>query len=76
MPRSLPLVPVLATALVTAACGTDLPLEERIAGVRPLAVRVEIDDPDLGDADPVRTEGLPFDTVRIYPFIADVDGPF
>lgn len=66
----------LAVALVTAACGMDLPLEERIAGVRPLAVRVEIDDPDVADGDPVRTEGLPFDNVRIYPFIADVDGPF
>lgn len=67
---------VLATSLVAAGCGMGLPLEERIAGVRPLAVRVEIDDPAVSDGDPVRTEGLPFDNVRIYPFIADVDGPF
>lgn len=68
-------VAALATALVAAGCGMGLPLEERIAGIRPLAVRVEIDDPAVADGDPVRTEGLPFDNVRMYPFIADVDGP-
>ncbi|MGH1348302.1 MAG: hypothetical protein ACRBN8_42495 [Nannocystales bacterium] len=76
MPRLRPLVAALATASVTAACGMDLPLEERIAGVRPLAIRVEIEDADAADGEPVRTEGLPFDNVRMYPFIADVDGPF
>ena len=66
----------LAMTSATVACGMDLPLEERIAGVRPLAVRVEIADPGLADGDPMRTEGLPFDAVRVYPFIADVEGPF
>lgn len=69
-------VPALATALVALGCGEGLPLEERIAGVRPLAVRVEVDDPARADGEPVRTEGLPFDRVRVVPFIADVDGPF
>ncbi len=69
-------VAALATALITAGCGSGLPLEERIAGVRPLAVRVEVADPGASDTDPVRAEGLPFDTVRMYPFIADIDGPF
>ncbi len=76
MPRLRTLVAALAMALATAACGMDLPLEERIAGLRPLAVRVEIDDPNLADTEPVRAEGLPFDNVRMVPFIVDTEGPF
>lgn len=56
-------------------CGMGLPLEERIAGLRPLAVKVEVDDPAAADDAPVRAEALPFENVRVFPFIVDVEGP-
>lgn len=67
----------LAGALVLAVlgCGDELPLEERIASVRPLALRVEVDDPAAMPGDPVVAEGLPFDTVRLVPFFVDPAGP-
>ena len=76
MSRRAPLL-LLAWAILptVVGCGMDLPLEERIAGLRPLAVRVEVDDPTVADGDPVRAEALPFETVRLYPFIVDTDGP-
>ncbi len=67
---------LLLGALVTGAgCGMSLPLEERIAGLRPLAMRVEVDDPAAGEDAPVRAEALPFETVRIVPFIVEPQGP-
>lgn len=59
----------------TVGCGMGLPFEERIAGLRPLALRVEVDDPSAGEDDPVKAEALPFDTVRAVPFFVDVEGP-
>ena len=50
----------------------DLPLPERIASTRPLAMRVEVVEPG---ADPVRAEALPFETVQLTPFMVDPDGP-
>ncbi len=79
MPRLQPPFGVLAALCVTvgvgAGCGMDLPLEERIASLRPLAIRVEVDDPTAGEEDPVRAEALPFETVRLVPFIVDPEGP-
>ncbi len=66
----------LGTGLL-AACGGDLPVAERIASTRILALRSEVvtpllpDDPELGP----RCEALPFETVRMTPFIATPTGP-
>lgn len=58
-----------------AACGGDLPLRERIASTRPLAMRVEAVDP-MADAEAaVRTEMLPFERVRVVPWVVDDEGP-
>ena len=57
-----------------AACGMGLPIEERIANTRPLAIRTEVDDPARADGDPVRAEALPFETARMVPFIVDPEG--
>jgi hypothetical protein len=61
--------------LLATGCGKGLPVVERIASVRPLAVRVEVEDPSAGPDDPVAAEGLPLSSVRIVPFFADPDGP-
>jgi hypothetical protein len=59
-------------ALAVAACGEGLPLVERIASTRPLAIRVEaIDAAD----DPMRAEAMPLERVRIVPFFVDPAGP-
>jgi len=70
------LAALAAASWPAAGCGMDLPLEERIAGVRPLAVRVEVADPARADTDPVRAEALPFETVRLFPFVVDEQGAF
>ncbi|MEM6293768.1 MAG: hypothetical protein AAGA54_21010 [Myxococcota bacterium] len=57
-----------------AACGMGLPIEERIANTRPLAIRAEVDDPAATDEAPVRAEALPFETARMVPFIVDPEG--
>ena len=76
MPRSRTIVSLSFAALWgLVGCGMGLPLEERIAGLRPLAMRVEVDDPAAADTDPVRTEALPFEQVRVVPFIVDAEGP-
>jgi hypothetical protein len=59
----------------TLGCAEDLPLRERIASTRPLAVRVEVLDPAADPAAPVRAEALPTERVRLVPFIVDEHGP-
>jgi len=78
-----PLGPGLALALAfgtgLAACGAELPISERIASTRVLALRSEVvaplpmmpDDPELGS----RCEALPFEGVRLTPWIATPTGP-
>lgn len=74
---SLALALALGTGL--AACGGDLPIAERIASTRVLALRSEVvvplpgmpDDPELG----TRCEALPFEGVRLTPWIATPTGP-
>jgi hypothetical protein len=62
----------IAALFALGACAEGLPLVERIASTRPLAVRVEA--VEVG-ADPVRAEALPLlDTVRIVPLIVDPAG--
>lgn len=67
----------LAFGTGLAACGGDLPVAERIATTRVLAVRSEVigpltpDDPELGP----RCEALPFERVRLTPFVATPTGP-
>lgn len=74
MPRYAHLALAIAMSSMV-ACGMGLPLEERIAGLRPLAIKVEVDDPAAGDDDPIRAEALPFENVRVVPFIVDIEGP-
>ena len=71
----------LALALGTgaSACGGDLPISERIATTRVLALRSEVvaplpmtnNDPELG----TRCEALPFEGVRLSPWIVTATGP-
>lgn len=61
------------------ACGESLPLEERIASIRPLAMRVEVieppGEPPSEPPPPSRAEALPFERVRVLPFVVDPSGP-
>lgn len=66
---------VLALALAT-GCAGDLPVAERIASVRPLAIRTEVIAPAPVEGEAVRAEALPFETVRITPLVADPQGPW
>jgi len=67
---------VLALAF-GAGCGSDLPIAERIASTRVLALRSEVvaplmpDNPELG----TRAEALPFEGVRLTPWIVTPTGP-
>src|SRR5690606_37777733 len=45
------------------ACALDLPISERIANVRPLAMRVEVLDPLAPPDAAVRAEALPIETI-------------
>ncbi len=65
-------------ATLASGCGEALPSQERIISKRTLAIRTEVttplpllppDDPELG----VRAEALPFEQVRVTPFIVDAD---
>lgn len=82
MPTTQRLTRLLARPLALAcaaelglACGADLPVQDRIASTRPLAMRVEVIDPFAAPDAPVRAEALPFESVRILPFIANELGP-
>lgn len=67
--RLAPLLPIVASA-----CGEGLPLVERIASLRPLAVRIEVDDGATRDPVLTRAEALPLETATIQPLFADPDG--
>jgi hypothetical protein len=62
-------------ALTLAGCASDLPISERIAGVRPLAIRVEVQDPLATPDAAVRSEALPVESIRVIPFIVDELAP-
>jgi hypothetical protein len=64
-----------ATCVLTlVACGEGLPLVERIANTRPLAVRVEVQDAAMRGDQAARTEALPLETVTIEPLFVDPAG--
>jgi hypothetical protein len=59
------------------ACGPELPIGERVIDTRVLAVRNEVIaplTPEAADAAP-RCEALPFEGVRVTPWIVTPDGP-
>jgi hypothetical protein len=61
-----------------AACGGDLPIAERIASTRVLAIRNEVITPLYPDPGPdlgVRCEALPFEQVRLTPWVVTPEGP-
>lgn len=72
-------IATLALACSTlVACGEGLPLVERIASTRPLAMRVVVDEPPSGDGGRgtlLRAEAMPFETVSLQPLIVDPRGP-
>jgi hypothetical protein len=70
-----PRIALLALAAAQLACGEGLPLVERIASVRPLAMRVVVDEPPMRGDLPLRAEALPFETVSLQPLIVDPRGP-
>lgn len=74
-PRLRSLLTALALPLGLSACAMDLPISERIAGIRPLALRVEVIDPLASPDDAVRTEALPIESIRVLPFIVDEQDP-
>jgi len=60
------------------ACGGDLPIAERIASTRVLAIRNEVITPLYPDPGPdlgVRCEALPFEQVRLTPWVVTPTGP-
>lgn len=63
-----------ALALVTTACGDGLPLVERIANTRPLAVRVEVQEAAMRGDVAARAEALPLETVTLEPLFVDPAG--
>lgn len=73
-PARLGLCLALSLGTGASACGGDLPIAERIATTRVLALRSEVlppDDPELG----ARCEALPFERVRLTPWIVTPTGP-
>ncbi len=76
MSRPVPLRLLLALAAGTGglACAMDLPLQERIASTRPLAMRVDVVDPTADPEAAVRNEALPLETIAITPLLVDPAG--
>lgn len=76
-----PLVLSLIAALGLCAapgCGDPLPSSRQITSTRVLAMRSEVIGPLFPEMDPdaaLRCQALPFETVRLTPFIVDPTGP-
>ncbi|MCA9663404.1 MAG: hypothetical protein KC486_34050 [Myxococcales bacterium] len=67
-----------ATGAALAGCGDPLPSSQRIASTRVLAIKAEVTTPLFPESDPdaaVRCQALPFEGVRLTPFIVDPSGP-
>ncbi|HGG56412.1 MAG TPA: hypothetical protein ENK31_01305 [Nannocystis exedens] len=63
---------------IAAGCGDPLPSSQQITSTRVLAMKSEVVGPLFPETDPdaaVRCQALPFETVRITPFIVDPAGP-
>jgi hypothetical protein len=69
-----PLTWIAVCAVFAGACGDMLQPQERIASTRPLALRLDVIEasPEPGAAS--RCEALPFETVRVTPFVVDPAG--
>jgi hypothetical protein len=74
MRRALATSAALLAAAVT-GCGEGLPPEERIASVRPLAVRIEVDEAAPPADAGTMAEAMPLATAHLRPFIVDPFGP-
>lgn len=70
-----PALAALVLASLPSACAMDLPIAERIAGVRPLAMRIEAVDPFAAPEEAVRAEVLPVEVLRAIPLVVDEQGP-
>lgn len=69
---------LLAAAALAGGCADPLPSSQRIASTRVLALRAEVTVPLLPEDDPAaptRAQALPFEQVRLTPFIVDAEGP-
>lgn len=68
-------IPLLGTVFSLGAigCAQDLPIAERIASVRPLAIRTTVVEDPVPD--PARTETLPLETIIIEPWLVDTEAP-
>lgn len=75
-PRSIAIASLIATGTpVLGACGPMLPAAERIANTRPLALRMEVQDPAADPTEAIRAEALPLETVEFVPFVVEPTGP-
>lgn len=75
--RALRPASILSFGTCLLACAPDLPVDERIAIPRVLAVRTEVITPlPPGEAPDtaLRCEALPFEGVRLRPFMVDANG--
>lgn len=74
----LPFILALGTCLFGLACASDLPVGQRVAGPRILALRSEVVTPLFPDDEPAdagaRCEALPFEKVRVTPFMVEPTG--
>jgi hypothetical protein len=66
---------LVLAALVLLGCAGDLPLQELIVDTRPLAIRIEVEDPMAPPDAAVRAEALPLQRVQLIPFIVDDAAP-
>ncbi len=63
---------------INAGCGDPLPSSRQITSTRVLAMKSEVIGPLFPETTPdaaVRCQALPFETVRLTPFIVDPSGP-
>jgi len=65
----------LGSVVFGSGCAGDLPISERIVGLRTLAMRVEVVDPLAVEGEAIRSEALPIENIRVLPFIVDPEGP-
>jgi hypothetical protein len=61
--------------VLTTACAEPMSAREVIESTRPLALRIEVEDSKATPDQAVRCEALPFERVRLVPWIVDPEGP-
>lgn len=68
---------VLATALpvLAPACGEPMSSRDVIEDTRPIALRIEVEDPGASAEDATRCEALPLERAVLQPLIVDEEGP-